>query len=116
MGGGPVRPGNGHAPEGYVPVSDRTDTNRQNMARARETFAASFESAEAKSEHYRELAARSAKTRADRVYLTRDEASALVECYSLLRGIARRSKIRDLVADAPDNDNAPAETGAEGGQ
>lgn len=97
-------------------IPDRTDTNRRNMARARETFAASFESAEAKSAHYRSLAARAAETRASRVYLTRDEASALVDAYALLRSIARRSKVRNLVTDDPENDNAPADvTGAGSG-
>jgi hypothetical protein len=49
-------------------------------------------------DHMRRLAAKSAEVRASRVYLTREEATALVDAYLLLRSVARRSKVRNLVA------------------
>lgn len=58
-------------------------------------------------EHMRSMAAKSAEVRASRVYLTREEATALVDAYALLRSIARRSKVRNLVTNDPENDNAP---------
>ncbi len=61
------------------------------------------------------MAARSAEVRASRVYLSADETRALVDAYALLRSIARRSKIKDLVAHDPENDIAPSEDGAGSG-
>jgi hypothetical protein len=60
-----------------------------------------------------EMAAKSAAVHSSRVYLTRDEASALVDAYALLRSVARRSKVRELVADdlrEPDQPAAQSET------
>lgn len=89
------------------------DTSRKNVAKARKKSAARFDNAEERSAHFREMAAKSAEVRASRVYLTREEASALVDAYALLRSIARRSKVRNLVTDDPENDDAPADvTGA----
>jgi hypothetical protein len=68
-----------------------TATARQRQtAKGRRAFLDTLPSPEARSEHFRDLARRSA---AGRVVLSRDDALALNEAYRLLETIAARGKI-----------------------
>lgn len=60
------------------------------------------------------MAAKSAESRRNGVFLTRDEADALRDCYALLRSIARRGKLRQLPPDPVAIENAPVAAGATG--
>lgn len=68
-------------------VESLTPAQRRTLP-AREALARKFPTPEAKSEHYRALAARA---NAGRVVLSADEAAALGSAYRLLAGIARRA-------------------------
>ena len=72
-------------------MSDAVPSPRQRQtANGRRAFLERFPTAEARSEHFRELARKSAGSR---VVLTADEAAALTEAYQLLAKIARRGKL-----------------------
>jgi hypothetical protein len=82
------------------------------LTKARQVFADSFPTPEAKSEHYLTLGRRSAE---GRVVLSADEASTLGEAYALLSRIAARGKIpTSPQATAPANspDDALADAAA----
>jgi hypothetical protein len=68
-------------------MSEVLTAGQRRTARARETFAQSFSTPEARSEHYRQMAE---KASAGRVVLRAEEAAALRDAYQLLRTIADR--------------------------
>ena len=72
-----------------VSTEHLTPRQRQTAA-ARAAFDAKFPDPESRRTHFRELAAKSAETRAGGLVLSADEATALHAAYELLGEIARR--------------------------
>jgi hypothetical protein len=68
---------------------------------AREALARRFDSPEEKRQHYRAMAE---KANAGRVVLSADEATAVVEAYSLLARIAERARLK--LETAPNQESA----------
>lgn len=88
-------------------MADATPTPRQRQtANGRRAFLDQFPSEEAKREHFRELARRSA---AGRVVLSADEAAALGEAYELLGRIAARTKLPTPPQPTTPTDPEPAD-------
>ncbi len=82
-------------------------TNQRRTLSAREAFAGKFPNPEAKSAHYRAMAA---KANAGRVVLSGDEAAALGSAYALLGTIAARAARASPEPDAnPTADEATGE-------
>jgi hypothetical protein len=81
-------------------MSEVLTAGQRRTARARETFAQSFSTPEARSEHYRQMAE---KANAGRVVLSVDEATALADAYGLLGRIAERVQSKIAVAETQES-------------
>ena len=77
-------------------MSESITPRQRQTASGRRAFLESFPSSEDRSEHFRDMARRSAESR---VVLSGEEAAALSGAYRLLSRIAARGKIGDSPTD-----------------
>ena len=73
---------------------------QRGAAQAREALNSRFPNPEAKSEYFRELAQPESERRRGGVFLSRDEAAALAEAYSILQGVAQRVRKQEAANGA----------------